>query len=1410
MMQAASPLHFDASQPITIPEPDPSPSLARMNKHGIISDVEDLLPVFEAFLRVGKLDRALLVLKRFHDAGMLSGEEEIVLHNQYLRASLQTMRTNPDLSQAEKLHRWYELNIRDQLPHTAETIACMLKASLLSERGPRLGRLVRRYMSIAEGEAGLRVLSMADILSDQDLAVITDICPQYNLATSEDFEEDLFDLEATHASEVREQSLMPIADDVPELTPTAQRGEGLSTLKKGLGPLMELQEMDLSTLPENERREFQKRLERETITSTIERWRLEHKAMQDMGINTAISASGSKKDGSLGQNLGLWLQQMEKRIRDEYSLIDEAENRESKTETDLERCIYGPIIQQCSPDRLAAVTILTVLNTSSTENGVKGVASSSLAMRIARLVQEDLRMQVKEKAEKDRRRRAKVHMRKDLVASEPVAEDSNGNKQHFMDEPSLQTRIRSDDVEPWSALLSAHTGGFLLKALLESAKVKITRKHPASQELITQLQPAFTHVTRPRKGKKTSVIHMNPHLLESVTKEPNGEFLAKHLPMVSKPRPWRDIRRGGFEESRSTLVRAKAGEVEQNLYARAAIKSGDMKQVFKGLDVLGQTAWRINKDLLRVMAEAWNRGEAIANMPPQELITEAPPEPDNSSDPLARRTWLQAVKQLENQKSALHSQRCYMNLQLEIARTFRNQELFFPHNVDYRGRAYPMPTYLNHMGADHTRALLKFSKGKELGARGLQWLKIHLANVYGLDKASFEDREAFATENLSNIVESATNPLDGSRWWLAAEDPWQCLAACFELKAAHELEDPTEYICHLPVHQDGTCNGLQHYAALGGDSWGAKQVNLEPGDKPADVYSAVADLVKEGIAKDAEAGNRFGEIMTGKITRKVVKQTVMTNVYGVTFAGAKKQVCKQIDALYPTLEKECGVPHIILSTYVARHVFQALGSMFRGAHDIQYWLGEMGGRVTRALTPAQLKQIAESASSPQPKRRSSAKTIKAVPTRGPAALKLLTEQFRSTIVWTTPLRMPVAQPYRKSSRKDIKTCLQTVTVGASGQIDPVNRRKQLQGFPPNFIHSLDASHMLLSALKCHELGLDFAAVHDSFWTHAADIDTMNGVLRDSFVSIHQEDVVGRLAAEFTTRHHGSMYMAQLDSKSPVAEKIKELRKSLDLTPAEELLLEHRRFKLMQSEDPKDHELAAGMKTPAAIYQEMAAENEDVSDREDIEELRLGDIPEAEAKLDLDQAAARLQAEKLDAAKLIDEAPTHDDAVARFDSMADGTAFENEIKGLTKKVRSKSRVMTHVWLPLTVPPIPKKVCRILEHYMTLLLIHEKLGRLRCHASQGQPILLLLRLSSHHCISTQFLPEDYPNYSTSRIRTGLCSPPVYFVFCITSDWHRLRCVCTGVDHLFVSIFPCHVLAGNRCIVFWELTKPALAYI
>jgi len=79
---------------------------------------------------------------------------------------------------------------------------------------------------------------------------------------------------------------------------------------------------------------------------------------------------------------------------------------------------------------------------------------------------------------------------------------------------------------------------------------------------------------------------------------------------------------------------------------------------------------------------------------------------------------------------------------------------------------------------------------------------------------------------------------------LKSEDPWQTLAACMEVANALRAPKPEEYISHFPIHQDGSCNGLQHYAALGRDAAGAESVNLAPAKTPQDVYSSVVDLVR--------------------------------------------------------------------------------------------------------------------------------------------------------------------------------------------------------------------------------------------------------------------------------------------------------------------------------------------------------------------------------------------------------------------------------------------------------------------------------------------------------------------------------------------------------------------------------------
>lgn len=1297
---------FDPSSPMVLKEPQRPQQIKRPNMHGITGDIDLAIPVFEACLRVGKLDRAQLILQRIEQLGGLEPEQRMHLNNQYLEANVRQIKAEPGFGRAEDLHAWYEMHVHDAgLPQSPETIAYMLKASLLTTAsgGTRLTRLIKRYMGMVPPEQGLDVLYCTDILTDSDIATITQHYPEFNISTFTNDVELPTELDSEFPS-TSHNAVHSNGTEPPEVLATPQKGMGLIAVQSTLEIFRRMRDgYDISTLPLHERREFQSRLERDCIDMALERWRESDENLKKVGVNSSLSF------GHLNSALWVWQNDLEAYLKQEFIKIKQAEEAVSKSDTDIDRCLYGPVLMLNTPQRLAAVTILSALGTLAFNGVDKGVPLSMVLAQVSRVAEEDIRTHMRDEkrlTQARERRKDWLRQRKErLEKTNPPPTEGNTSSDagaHTSTDAEGETNLdpeaenpvpkladtldtSGDRVKYWPLTLRTKIAAVLVAGLTEVAKVRVVREDPTTMKKVTSMQPAFTRCTQFRRGRKVGVIMAHPSLAEILRKEPNPDFLARHLPMVVQPQPWLRFDKGAYQESTVPLIRIKTGEQDQRLYAEAALERGDMDQILKGLDVLGKTAWRINRPVFDVLLEAWNKGEAIAKVPPLNPDLPNPPEPEASADPLVRRNWVKTLKGIHNQKMSYHSNRCFMNFQLEIARAYRDQEFFFPHNVDFRGRAYPIPTYMNHMGADHMRGLLRFSKSRELGERGLMWLKVHLANVYGYDKASIRDRETFAMDNLPNILDSAENPLNGNRWWLEAEDPWQCLATCFELKAALESPDPTKFMSSLPVHQDGTCNGLQHYAALGGDSWGASQVNLSPGDKPADVYSAVADLVREEVDRDAQLGNPMAKAMVGKVKRKVVKQTVMTNVYGVTFAGAKKQVLKQIHALYPTIEEQTGVAEGLLSSYITTRIFKALSTMFKGAHDIQYWLGEIGGRVCRALTPEQIEQVTE---------------VEYQPAYGLNKAKKIQSKsdiaslFRATIIWTTPLRMPIVQPYRKTNNKVVHTCLQSLTLQSPDRFDPVDRRKQLQAFPPNFIHSLDASHMMLSALECNELGLEFAAVHDSFWTHASDVDVMNRVLRDAFIRIHSEDVIKRLLSEFEARYRGGLYLARVDKVSDAGKAIMAWRrKAKGVNGRDELVMEKKRSDLLSSEDPTERQEGEQMVTPGSIFARYASEaGADVED--DVSIPTLGSMSESittstptieDESVDEDMTAR----ENASDAEGSEEADT--DGFELFNQFKNVSHFEEKLQGkkISNRTKATQKETTHAWLPLTFPAVPKK-------------------------------------------------------------------------------------------------------------------------
>lgn len=56
------------------------------------------------------------------------------------------------------------------------------------------------------------------------------------------------------------------------------------------------------------------------------------------------------------------------------------------------------------------------------------------------------------------------------------------------------------------------------------------------------------------------------------------------------------------------------------------------------------------------------------------------------------------------------------------------KEIFFAHNLDTRGRLYPIATSLNPQLNDVSKGLLKFAEGDVVDEEALGWLEVNLAN----------------------------------------------------------------------------------------------------------------------------------------------------------------------------------------------------------------------------------------------------------------------------------------------------------------------------------------------------------------------------------------------------------------------------------------------------------------------------------------------------------------------------------------------------------------------------------------------------------------------------------------------------------------------------------------------------------
>ena len=419
---------------------------------------------------------------------------------------------------------------------------------------------------------------------------------------------------------------------------------------------------------------------------------------------------------------------------------------------------------------------------------------------------------------------------------------------------------------------------------------------------------------------------------------------------------------------------------------------------------------------------------------------------------------------------------------MQYADQLNGKEFYYAPEFDYRGRLYFTMPYLNFQGSDTARGILLFSNKKYVSERGLRWMKVHAAASYN-QSYSKDSIPAWCTadyksylddEGLDNISVDKMTLLDRELW---VDNNWDLIERTAE-GIIHDCEKPVSflavaielveysksdfYFSALPIPVDGSNNGWQHLGAISKDTQTGRLVGLTPVDIQQDFYVQTAKKLIE-ITKDERRAEILAAMPMKKIRKGISKRGSMTRAYS---AGAQKiaenmyQDCKKEGYVgqYGIDEKDCKG--------FARDLVKAIEQVCPGPLQTMKYLQKLAG--------SQL------------------------------------ENGEENLTWVTPSGFPVIYDCYHTRTPTVVSKIKGVNPKSKDQIGhkimitstSPDKRGFMCGISPNFIHSQDAAHM---QLVIDRFDGDFGAVHDSFSTHANEVDDLVDITKQVFIEMYSHE-----------------------------------------------------------------------------------------------------------------------------------------------------------------------------------------------------------------------------------------------------------------------------------------------------------------
>lgn len=539
-------------------------------------------------------------------------------------------------------------------------------------------------------------------------------------------------------------------------------------------------------------------------------------------------------------------------------------------------------------------------------------------------------------------------------------------------------------------------------------------------------------------------------------------------PCIEQPKDWVSLDDGGYHTAE--LRSLDPYLVHTHSTARRFFDTANMQKEFDCVNALQRTKWRVNKDMLDIvtnlskhydMKEIMMQGESPRPRRPEWLDKGMPEEDMTVEQTREFKIWKREMATWHTDERLRRVKGYRFESVISSARQFRDYPaIWFVYFLDFRSRKYVKTNGISPQGSDLQKALIEFGEGKPLVTDSAKrWFMITGANRFGVDKVSYEDRVKWVRDNEHLILDWAKDPV-GSNDWMKADKPLQFLAWCLEYAKWRIFGD--KFLSRISVGMDGSCNGLQNFSAMLRDPVGGRAVNLLPSALPNDIYKMVADRAMQLLLDEPEDEQGFRTLWIEHVlTRGLVKRSVMTLPYGSRRTSCKDFIIKDYlkAGKFPELDPKLYEP---AAAFLSFRVWAAIGDVVVKAREAMDWLQQSARTIIKAGD--------------------------------------------TSIRWITPTGFPVVQVYYCSEDHRINTKLcGSMKVRVRKETDEPNIHRHKNGIAPNFVHSLDASHLTGTVVAAKDAGISaFHMVHDDYGTHAADAQRLYELTREVFVSMYEE------------------------------------------------------------------------------------------------------------------------------------------------------------------------------------------------------------------------------------------------------------------------------------------------------------------